>query len=509
MLCANKSIRLASFAIAIGCVFTSTVSSARDEIRDSVVKLHVTQRSPNWQCPWMKDNPVELSGSGVIIDGNRILTNAHVVLHASQILLQADQSNVKIPGDVQFIAPDLDLAVVTARDKSFFKNRKPLDLATGIPHLKETVNVYGYPKGGDQLSVTEGIVSRIEYATTEFGGAILRIQIDAALNPGNSGGPAIINGKIAGLAFGGFYQADNIGYLIAAEDIRYFLDDIADGIYNGKPNLHDVVLLNASNSTLRENLGLKGNMDGILVRDRLTSSEKCPLKRWDVLMAIGDHPIDRMGLVRVSDEFRLDFSYFIPKLAVNGKVPMAILRDGRTQYLDVPVSAKPDHLMPFVANGKPRYFIHGPMVFMPMTQELANNLSTPEGEYFLRYCINPILSRQYDVQRFPDEELVVLGQRLFPHDISKGYEHNAFALVETINKVKVKNFNHAVKLIRDARGKYLTIGLCGRYNLLVFNRQELLDVTEEILVDEGIRNQYSEDVKTIWENNSTKEKITY
>ena len=53
----------------------------------------------------------------------------------------------------------------------------------------------GYPRGGDSMSVTKGVVSRIDmrrYRTA--GGKLLCVQIDAAINPGNSGGPAFNDG---------------------------------------------------------------------------------------------------------------------------------------------------------------------------------------------------------------------------------------------------------------------------------------------------------------------------
>ena len=86
----------------------------------------------------------------------------------------------------------------------------------------------------------------------------MRIQVDAALNPGNSGGPAIANGKIVGLVFSIIPNADNIGYLIPVDEIRMFLNDIQDGKYEGKPKLLDN-MQTVENKALREKLGLDAN----------------------------------------------------------------------------------------------------------------------------------------------------------------------------------------------------------------------------------------------------------
>src|SRR5438477_12889374 len=103
-----------------------------------------------------------------------------------------------------------------------------------LPDAKDPVVVYGYPTGGTSLSVTKGIISRIEFTGYNLSVPGLRIQIDAAINPGNSGGPAVVGEEMAGIAFsrlGGGTQ--NIGYIIPSEEIELFLKDIADGKYDG------------------------------------------------------------------------------------------------------------------------------------------------------------------------------------------------------------------------------------------------------------------------------------
>ncbi len=236
-------------------VMSPQLAVAQDTVRDSVVKIHSQQRLPDFVRPWVKGTTREVSGSGAIIDGKRILTNAHVVLYASRILVQANQSTERIPATVEAIAPGIDLAVLKLSNEAIFDTRPPLSLDDSLPKIKNTVNAYGFPVGGEQLSVTEGIISRVEYvsyADTEIG---MRIQVDAALNPGNSGGPAVVNGKIVGLVFSVIANADNIGYLIPVDEIRMFLHDIEDGTYEGKPKLLDN-MQTVENKALREKLGL-------------------------------------------------------------------------------------------------------------------------------------------------------------------------------------------------------------------------------------------------------------
>jgi len=62
------------------------------EAESAVVKVFSTIRRPDVTHPWTKSSPVEVSGSGVVIEGRRILTNAHVVAYASQVQVQGNQS---------------------------------------------------------------------------------------------------------------------------------------------------------------------------------------------------------------------------------------------------------------------------------------------------------------------------------------------------------------------------------------------------------------------------------
>lgn len=95
-----------------------------------------------------------------------------------------------------FLETQCDLALLTTDSTEFWENTEPLKLG-GIPNLQDPVAVVGYPTGGDNISVSVGVVSRVEPQQYVHGAAsLLAIQIDAAINPGNSGGPAIMNHEV-------------------------------------------------------------------------------------------------------------------------------------------------------------------------------------------------------------------------------------------------------------------------------------------------------------------------
>ena len=329
-----------------------------------------TMRYPDLTHPWTKHSPQEASGTGVVIDGKRILTNAHVVLYASQLFVESYQSSDKLPATVEAVSPGNRPGGAPARGRVVLRQAASGHAHGGSPEVKDTVLVYGYPQGGSTLSVTKGIVSRIEFAGYKEGISGVRVQIDAAINPGNSGGPALVDGKMVGLIFSKLTQADNIGYIIPSEEIDLFLKDVADGTYDGKPAIHES-LQTLENDALASFLGLDKKAQGMVVHSTDPSNPNDPLKPFDVIAKIGDHEIDNVGMVKIKDNLRLNFHYLIQKVAKDGKVPLTVVREGKTLPIDLPAKTKYPMLISSLKGRYPSYFIYGPLVFSPVTTEFA------------------------------------------------------------------------------------------------------------------------------------------
>ncbi len=477
-----------------GGASTSTGLSAT---RESVVKIFTTFRAPDFESPWTKQPPSEISGTGFVIEGDLILTNAHVVEQASQIFVQPPNSADKIRAVVVGISQGIDLAVIQLRKEKdrdeFHSKHPPLDLRQTLPEIGSTVQAIGYPMGGEQLSITEGVVSRIEYTSYYLNNTGLRIQVDAALNPGNSGGPVVMDGEVIGVVFSGMNAAENIGYVIPVEEVTEFLDDVTDGTYEGRPRLWARYFQTCENPALRDYLGLESTETGLIYRG---GDKHLDLEPWDLLDAIGEHDIDNAGLVTLDGDLRLSWGYLIPRLASEGTIDVRVIRKGEPVDLTLPVTPGRDNLVPFIGNDYPEYFILGPMVFMPVRAELLYELYTG----YLALQGNPSVLRAEELRTTEGEEIVLICSDFLPHPITKGYEIAYRPAIKTVNGETITSLEQMVALIRDSDEDYLVFDFHDKtQETLVFNREELFESTEEILEDNSIRRQGSKRFMDIWE----------
>ena len=476
----------------------TAVASA--QVGNAVVKIFSTARGPDPFRPWSKAAPQEFTGSGVVIEGNRILTNAHVVSYATQVQVQARQGGDKIGATVVAIAPGIDLAVLKLDDDTFFATHKPPVRSNSLPEIKDAVFAYGYPTGGTSLSTTKGIVSRIEFVYFNHQTSGLRIQIDAAINPGNSGGPVIAGDKMIGLAFSTATNVQNIGYIIPNEEIELFLQDIADGHYDGKPALFDS-LQTLENPALRKYLNLDPSVQGMVVQRPAQAGASYPLKEWDVITHIGDTPIDNQGSVKIGPDLNVRFQYRVQQLAKNGKLPLTVVRAGKSMRILLPVSPARPKLIPSLVNEYPSYFICGPMVFSRATTEFRTLISSNAGLLnAYAYNASPLMTRYGDEPDAAREELVVISAPFFPHKLVSGYDNRFGAVVYSINDKPVRSLAHLVALLRDLKDDLIVIAFDQRDSeSIVLPRKAFLDSTEDILNDNGIRAQGSKDMLAVWQ----------
>jgi S1-C subfamily serine protease len=97
------------------------------DIEQSVVLIRCVQQDFDYITPWKQTTMVQGVGSGFVIAGNRILTNAHNVSNIRYVELKRQNFAKRYPAKVEFIGHDCDLAILSVFDQSFFEGTRPLE----------------------------------------------------------------------------------------------------------------------------------------------------------------------------------------------------------------------------------------------------------------------------------------------------------------------------------------------------------------------------------------------
>jgi hypothetical protein len=304
---------------------------------------------------------------------------------------------------------------------------------------------------------------------------------------------------MVGLAYSIIASANNIGYVIPNEEVELFLRDVADGHYDGKPQLRDDTQT-LENPVLRQYLKIDKSVRGVVVHRPTLNDPSYPLKEWDLITKIGDYPVDDQGMVKLGPNLRVRFQYRVQQVAKDGKVPLTIVRGGKTMQVQVPVGGARQLLIPDLAGGYPSYFVYGPIVFTRATADFLSFVSTNAAALnAFSYNASPLVTRRGDSPDAQHEELVVVSSPFFPHKLVAGYSNRMGGVVESVNGMPVRSLRHLVAVLRDLKDDMLVIRFDQREGeTIVLPRKEMLAATENILSDNGVRSQGSPDMMDVW-----------
>lgn len=339
-------------------------------LEQSVVRIFATRQEPDYELPWQTKPVSSGSGSGVIIGPGRVLTGAHVIANATFIQVQKVADPTRFVGRVAAVCHDADLALLAIDDPSFMEGVQPARLG-GLPELREPITVIGFPVGGDEVSVTEGVVSRVEvqrYSHSQY--ELLAVTVDAAINPGNSGGPAFQEGKVVGVAFQSLEEAENIGDLVPAPVVRAFLDAAESTPRVSLPAL-SITTQSLENPQLRARVGMKPDETGVLVsRVEYGGAAWGLIHPGDVLLAVDGHPIASNGTIRYHRRYRTRFSAVLTDHRVGDELALDLLRQGERHSLRIRLAPRQALVRHSEYDTLPTYYVYAGMVFQPLSRDL-------------------------------------------------------------------------------------------------------------------------------------------
>jgi len=438
----------------IALFFLSTLfinaSSTQDDItKQAIVKIFTTSKIPSYKIPWASSMRSS-TGSGAIIEGGYILTNAHVVANQAFIEVQRYGQRKRYIAKVYAVSHQADLALLKVEKEAFFKGVIPLTFGT-LPEVEQKIVVYGYPMGGTTLSATIGVVSRVEHHSyVHSGETFLAVQVDAAVNPGNSGGPALSDGKIVGVVMQVISKSQNIGYLVPVIMVQHFIEDMKDGRYDG---LADIGLgtQKLENPATRRYYGLDENVTGKLINRVVeNSSFYTILKEGDIITAVNGHNIEDDGTVEFRKHEYTHFHYFIDAYQMGEEINFDIIRDKKALNVKARLKHTADDMYLVKTtryDEMPTYFSVGGYIFSPLTRNLIR--STNSNRLILAY----LASQWQDKER--DEVVVLL--KVLASDMSRGDNNFGMWPINTINGLKFKNFKEFYALMHKITDKYIVL----------------------------------------------------
>ncbi len=444
-------------------------------ISASVIKIFTVSVKPNYYQPWQMRAQKFSTGSGVIIDDNRILTAAHVVSDSVFLEVKKSDSPKKFIARVQWISHDADLALLEVEDSDFFQGTKALRLGK-MPHRQDGVAVYGYPQGGNEISITQGIISRIEqtlYVHSDFD--LLALQIDAAINPGNSGGPVFNQkGEIIGIAMQSLSSADNIGYLIPTPVIQHFLDDIKDGNYDGFPD-DGLYIQSMENESLKQHYKME-KRSGVLITNIVPGSS-CDsyLKKNDVLLAIDGISVADDATILMEGNGRVAANYLIRSHHIDETFEATVLRNAKELTIKIPLKGLVS-LVPYEHDQRPRYYIFGGVVLMPLSK---NYLYEWGRNWVQKAPIHFVNTIKNDNLPSAKRQEIVFIQSVLADRENTGYEF-AHANVIEVNGVNVDSFATLVNTIETTTDKEIRLTLKGG-SLIIINKEKALQANTRLL----------------------------
>ena len=303
--------------------------------------------------PYGQSQQGTATGSGFLIDTDgHMVTNNHVIEGAEDITVTLGDSDEVYEAEVVGTDPSTDLALIKVDAPE--SAMKPLRLADSTDvKVGDPVIAIGNPFGLDR-TVTTGIVSALQREISSLNQYAISnvIQIDAAINSGNSGGPLInTDGKVIGvnsqIATGGTSNGNvGIGFAVPSNTVK----DVVDQLLETGEVKHAYLGISGAtiSGQLSEALNL-GTDSGVIVQEAPEDgpAAEAGIKAGDTPVTVGGQQVLTGGdiIVKANGEelgSMEDLIRIINDSDVGEEIQLEVMHDGETREVTVTLGARPD-----------------------------------------------------------------------------------------------------------------------------------------------------------------------
>lgn len=451
-----------------------------------VVRVNVTSQSFNFSQPWRKNAPLTRQGLGVVLPDGRILVTAELVANHTYVELEKPETALKATAEVAAVDYDVNLALLAAPDAEFLQSIPGARLDDSVTVGDRVEIVQLEPNGTPVL--TTATVTTIEvgpYPIDENAFLLFKMSVPLQSRENSFTVPAFRDDRLVGLLMR-YDPRTQTADIVPAPVIRHFLDAAAQEPYQGFPRA-GLTFADTRDPQLRRFAGLPNGTGGAYITKVMPGSpaEAAGLKAGDVLLRVGDKPIDQDGNYEDERFGKISLSHYVSTVMNTGQtLPLTVWRDGSEVALETALAPRDRSAMisqPYILDTPPRFVIVGGVVF----SELSRQFLREWGPQWPREApLRLVYLDRYQSELPPDRGKIVFISGVLPGPNTVGYENLSYEIVEEVNGRPIRSLEDLATAVDNPTDRFHNIKLAEDPGLVV------LDVEGSKAEEERIQRDY-------------------
>ncbi|GAA5477829.1 S1C family serine protease [Haloferula helveola] len=422
----------------------------------SVVRINSTRQGWNPGQPWEKNSPRKRRSLGAVVGDGKVLTTSEMVADATYVELETTDGRKLAPAKVAAVDYEANLALLSLEDPEddFFAELTAVEIADPAKPGDE-LQIVQVENNGTPL-VTRGPVQSLDIISNFLPGQFfLAYEVKASMQNSASSFtlPVFRDDKLAGLLTS-YNSKDQLSDVTATDIVRRFIDDAADGSYEGFPSL-GVSTSSTDDSNFRKWLKLPDEVGGVYVSSvrKDSGAEKAGLKEGDVVVGVDGHDIDQLGYYDDPDYGRLFWSHLVRgSKAVGETVELRVMRQGEPVTIEAILERRDNDsaLVPaYTFDKAPNFLVKGGLVF----QELSRPLLEAFGDEWQSRAPLELLDVLENPEKYEEKaDRVVFLAGVIATPATVGYESLRNLIVSEVNGVEVRDMESLIKAFDNVPG---------------------------------------------------------
>ncbi len=492
----NCAIPALLLIIITGCAHLQKNNSAKDTLRNSVVRISTTIQSPYFYSPWIWKPPQKQGGAGIVVGKDLVLTLASFVRNSK--LIELTMGAEPVPVQMKVVAIDYNANLALLKGK-LPKSAKAITIPS-TSHFTRSgdLNLYWKTSNG-RLIEGNAILDIIEtkYNFDSFQ-AITVLKAVKGTHPNMGYGIPVFDkdNKFFGLALngGGEYNF----YIITCDTITKVLD-LAKIATKEPTAVSGFLAKPLTQIYYRKKLGLAVDNGGCLISKVFgQGSGHKLLKEGDVLLSACGRKLDAWGKYTDPVHGKRSFTQLFSEHYLSETFPVTIIRDKKEIKLNLDLSTIDDSKWLIPKNPEKKampYFVRGGFIFLPLTKTYL----TEWGNSFINKApmnlVTTFNNNQYKIKTQEQEEFILIS-RVLSHSTNIGLQRISNMIIEKVNGKTVKNLSEFVDILNNSKEDILKLTLSPGGIPLLLSKKVLKSADSDIRKHYGIHSlEQSEKMK--------------